>query len=61
MCAFVDTERHLIEDMFNELCTLGANGKLVAPRSTQHALNDYINAINNAMKPFVSCKQLLLM
>lgn len=53
-------DRHLIEDMFNDLCRIAEEGHLKAPRNTLHELKDYRTALDNALKPFVSRKQLLV-
>lgn len=53
-------DRHMIEDMFNDLCCIAEKGHLKAPRNTLHELKDYRTALDNALKPFVSRKQLLV-
>lgn len=48
------------KQMYNDLGKLGLEGKLKPPKCTPHTLNNYKTAVSEAMKPFVSCKQLFV-
>lgn len=50
----------VINDMLNDLCELCKSGQLTAPRCTSVDIQDYKTALTNAMKPFVSSKQLIM-
>lgn len=47
--------------MLDELCALIRAGKLTAPACTEHGLEDFKKALDAAMQPFTSAKQVLLM
>ncbi|XP_024124231.1 enoyl-[acyl-carrier-protein] reductase, mitochondrial [Oryzias melastigma] len=47
--------------MLDELCSLIRQGKLTAPACTQVALQDFHQALDASMQPFVSSKQVLLL
>lgn len=47
--------------MLDELCSLVRQGKLTAPACTEVQLQDYRKALDAAMQPFVSSKQVLVM
>ncbi|XP_066539427.1 enoyl-[acyl-carrier-protein] reductase, mitochondrial [Hoplias malabaricus] len=47
--------------MLNELCTLIRTGKLSPPSCTEVSLKDFHKALENAMKPYISTKQVLVM
>ncbi|XP_060906167.1 enoyl-[acyl-carrier-protein] reductase, mitochondrial [Labrus mixtus] len=47
--------------MLDELCSLIQHGKLTAPACTEVNLQDYSIALNTAMQPFTSAKQVLIM
>lgn len=47
--------------MLSQLCALIRQGKLTAPACTEVPLQDYALALENAMKPFISTKQVLIM
>lgn len=47
--------------MLDELCYLIRQGKLTAPACTEVGLQDYSKALNAAMQPFTSAKQVLIM
>lgn len=47
--------------MLDELCHLIQQGKLTAPACTEVGLQDYNKALDTAMQPFTSAKQVLIM
>ncbi|TSK34908.1 Enoyl-[acyl-carrier-protein] reductase, mitochondrial [Bagarius yarrelli] len=47
--------------MLDELCTLIRAGKLTAPYCSEVEIKDFHKALDNAMKPFISSKQILVM
>ncbi|MCI4374365.1 hypothetical protein PGIGA_G00005410 [Pangasianodon gigas] len=47
--------------MLEELCTLIRAGKLSAPFCTEVGMKDFHKALDNAMKPYISSKQILVM
>lgn len=47
--------------MLEELCTLIRAGKLSAPPCTEVGMKDFHKALDNAMKPYISSKQILVM
>uniref|UniRef100_A0A7N8WVC9 Enoyl-[acyl-carrier-protein] reductase, mitochondrial n=1 Tax=Mastacembelus armatus TaxID=205130 RepID=A0A7N8WVC9_9TELE len=47
--------------MVDELCSLIRQGKLTAPACTEVGLQDYRKALDTAMQPFTSAKQILIM
>ncbi|RVE62987.1 hypothetical protein OJAV_G00162300 [Oryzias javanicus] len=47
--------------MLDELCSLIRQGKLTAPSCTQVALQDFHQALDASMQPFISSKQVLLL
>ncbi|KAK2854759.1 hypothetical protein Q7C36_006628 [Tachysurus vachellii] len=47
--------------MLDELCTLIGAGKLSAPSCTEVGMKDFHKALDNAMKPYISSKQILVM
>ncbi|KAM9353888.1 enoyl-[acyl-carrier-protein] reductase, mitochondrial [Symphorus nematophorus] len=47
--------------MLDELCYLIRQGKLTAPACTEVGLKDYSKALDAAMQPFTSAKQVLIM
>lgn len=47
--------------MLDELCNLIKQGKLTAPACTEVGLQDYSKALDAAMQPFTSAKQILIM
>ncbi|XP_076592486.1 enoyl-[acyl-carrier-protein] reductase, mitochondrial [Chaetodon auriga] len=47
--------------MLDELCCLIKQGKLTAPVCTEVGLQDYSKALDAAMQPFTSAKQVLIM
>lgn len=47
--------------MLDELCNLIRQGKLTAPACTELGLQDYSKALDMAMQPFTSAKQVLIM
>lgn len=47
--------------MLDELCRLIREGKLTAPACTEVPLKDYSKALDAAMQPFTSAKQVLIM
>ncbi|XP_061574451.1 enoyl-[acyl-carrier-protein] reductase, mitochondrial isoform X3 [Cololabis saira] len=47
--------------MLDELCSLIRQGKLTAPACTEVGLQDYHKALDAAMQPFISSKQVLIM
>ena len=48
-------------DMLDELCTLIRQGKLSAPVCNQVELGDYRRALEAAMEPYASAKQILVL
>ncbi|XP_061632689.1 LOW QUALITY PROTEIN: enoyl-[acyl-carrier-protein] reductase, mitochondrial [Phyllopteryx taeniolatus] len=46
--------------MLDELCALLRQGKLSAPACTEVALDDYRRALDGAVQPFTSAKQILI-
>ncbi|XP_057689473.1 enoyl-[acyl-carrier-protein] reductase, mitochondrial [Corythoichthys intestinalis] len=46
--------------MLDELCSLLRQGKLSAPACTEVTLSDYRHALDAAMRPFTSAKQILI-
>ncbi|KAM4581504.1 enoyl-[acyl-carrier-protein] reductase, mitochondrial [Odontesthes bonariensis] len=51
----------LFRGMLDELCSLIQQGKLTAPACTEVGLQDYHKALDAAMQPFTSSKQVLIM
>lgn len=47
--------------MLEELCTLIRAGKLSVPSCTEVSMKDFHKALDNAMKPYISSKQILVM
>ncbi|KAK3572138.1 hypothetical protein QTP86_022219 [Hemibagrus guttatus] len=47
--------------MLKELCTLIRAGKLSTPSCTEVGMKDFHKALDNAMKPYISSKQILVM
>ncbi|KAL7874451.1 hypothetical protein SRHO_G00054210 [Serrasalmus rhombeus] len=47
--------------MLDELCTLIRAGKLSPPACTEVSIKDFHKALDNAMKPYISTKQVLVM
>ncbi|KAF7708703.1 hypothetical protein HF521_017760 [Silurus meridionalis] len=47
--------------MLEELCTLIRAGKLAAPFCSEVTMKDFHKALDNAMKPYISAKQILVM
>lgn len=47
--------------MLDELCDLIKQGKLTAPVCTEVGLQDYSKALDTAMKPLISAKQVLML
>ncbi|KAM9723194.1 enoyl-[acyl-carrier-protein] reductase, mitochondrial [Menidia menidia] len=47
--------------MLDELCSLIRQGKLTAPACTEVGLQEYHKALDAAMQPFISSKQVLIM
>lgn len=47
--------------MLDELCSLIQQGKLTAPACTEVRIQDYKKALDAAMQPFSSRKQILIM
>lgn len=47
--------------MLDELCSLIQQGKLTAPACSEVGLKDYDKALEVAMTPFTSAKQVLIM
>ncbi|KAM9310516.1 enoyl-[acyl-carrier-protein] reductase, mitochondrial [Pholidichthys leucotaenia] len=47
--------------MLDELCSLIQQGKLTAPKCTEVGLQEYHRALDSAMEPFTSMKQVLIM
>ncbi|MBN3290832.1 MECR protein, partial [Polypterus senegalus] len=58
-----DHEREMgeLNEMISSLCSLIRQGKLKAPAYTEVPITDYKTALENAMKPFSSSKQILIM
>ncbi|KAJ8340867.1 hypothetical protein SKAU_G00331580 [Synaphobranchus kaupii] len=54
-------DRGALQDMLAQLCDLIREGKLTAPACTEVHLQDHTHALDNAMKPFISTKQVLVM
>ncbi|KAM6967869.1 enoyl-[acyl-carrier-protein] reductase, mitochondrial [Aplochiton taeniatus] len=50
-----------LRSMLDELCSLIRQGKLTAPACTQVGLQDFRIALDSAMQPFTSSKQVLVM
>ncbi|KAK2844854.1 hypothetical protein Q5P01_011513 [Channa striata] len=51
----------IFRSMLEELCSLIQQGKLTAPASAEVGLQDYHKALDCAMQPFISAKQVLIM
>lgn len=47
--------------MLDELCSLIRAGKLSAPACTEHSIQDFQKALDAAMQPFTSAKQVVVM
>lgn len=54
-------DERAFRSMLDELCDLIQQGKLTAPACTEVGLQDYSKALNAAMQPFASAKQVLMM
>lgn len=55
------TDEKALRFMLEELCTLIRAGKLSAPSCTEVEMKDFHKALDNAMKPYISSKQILVM
>lgn len=53
-------DRKAFRAMLDELCLLIQTGKLTAPSCTEVGLQDYSKALDTAMQPFTSAKQVLI-
>lgn len=51
----------IFKTMLDELCSLIRQGKLTAPACTEVGLQDYHKALDAAMQPFTSSKQVLIL
>lgn len=51
----------MFRGMLDDLCDLIRLGKLTAPACTEVHLRDYSKALDMAMHPFTSSKQVLIM
>ncbi|XP_068015504.1 enoyl-[acyl-carrier-protein] reductase, mitochondrial [Melanerpes formicivorus] len=54
-------DQESLDTMMDTLCQLIQRGQLTAPACTEVPLQDYKAALENAMKPFISSKQILLL
>ncbi|NXR12430.1 MECR protein, partial [Semnornis frantzii] len=54
-------DQESLTTMMDTLCQLIQRGQLTAPVCTEVPLQDYKAALENAMKPFISSKQILLL
>ncbi|KAM6910523.1 enoyl-[acyl-carrier-protein] reductase, mitochondrial [Xenentodon cancila] len=54
-------DARIFRTMLDELCSLIRQGKLTAPACTEVGLQDYRKALDAAMQPFISSKQVLIM
>ncbi|XP_075294148.1 enoyl-[acyl-carrier-protein] reductase, mitochondrial isoform X2 [Opisthocomus hoazin] len=54
-------DREMVASMMDALCQLMRRGQLTAPACTEVPLQDYKAALEAAMKPFTSSKQILLL
>ncbi|XP_028836494.1 enoyl-[acyl-carrier-protein] reductase, mitochondrial [Denticeps clupeoides] len=54
-------DERALRGMLDELCSLICEGKLSAPACSQWAFQDFPKALDAAMKPFISSKQILVM
>ncbi|XP_075907074.1 enoyl-[acyl-carrier-protein] reductase, mitochondrial [Nelusetta ayraudi] len=54
-------DARMFRGMLDDLCDLIRRGKLTAPACTEVGLGDYSKALNMAMQPFTSAKQVLIM
>lgn len=50
-----------LRNMLDELCSLIRTGKLSPPSCTEVGIEDFNKALDNAMKPYISTKQVLVM
>lgn len=55
------TDNEALQVMLEELCTLIRAGKLSAPSCTEVGIKDFRKAVNDAMKPYITSKQILVM
>jgi trans-2-enoyl-CoA reductase len=55
-----EKNKRLVEEMFDDLCQLAIDGYLSPPHCTQSNIQDYKMALSNALRPFISTKQLLV-
>lgn len=58
---FFSSDERAFRIMLDELCNLIKQGKLTAPACTEVSLQDYGKALDAAMQPFTSAKQVLIM
>uniref|UniRef100_A0A8C2FH03 Enoyl-[acyl-carrier-protein] reductase, mitochondrial n=1 Tax=Cyprinus carpio TaxID=7962 RepID=A0A8C2FH03_CYPCA len=56
-----DNKHDALRNMLDELCVLIRAGKLSAPACIEVSLQDFRKALENAMKPYVSTKQVFVM
>ncbi|XP_030075311.1 enoyl-[acyl-carrier-protein] reductase, mitochondrial [Microcaecilia unicolor] len=56
-----DQNREELNQMLLDLCSLIRAGKLSAPFCSEIPLEDYKDAVESSMKPYVSAKQILIM
>ncbi|KAK2909996.1 enoyl-[acyl-carrier-protein] reductase, mitochondrial isoform X6 [Channa argus] len=54
-------DERIFRSMLDELCSLIQQGKLTAPTCAEVGLQDYNKALDSAMQPFISTKQVLIM
>ncbi|XP_023256865.1 enoyl-[acyl-carrier-protein] reductase, mitochondrial [Seriola lalandi dorsalis] len=54
-------DERVFRAMLDELCSLIQQGKLTAPACTEVGLQDYSKALDAAMQPYTSAKQVLIM
>ncbi|XP_008275610.1 enoyl-[acyl-carrier-protein] reductase, mitochondrial [Stegastes partitus] len=54
-------DERIFRTMLDELCSLIQQGKLTAPACTEVGLQEYGKALDTAMQPFTSTKQVLIM
>lgn len=47
--------------MLDELCSLIQQGKLTAPACVEVEIQDYNKALESAMQPFTSAKQVMML
>lgn len=63
LCLYISVspDEGALRGMLDELCSLIRQGKLTAPACSEVGLQDFRKALDTAMQPFTSAKQVLVL